>query len=263
MSAPPVSLREAQEAFRALEFKIRALPDEAAEPKRLDVGRAISLVLGVEKAIRGRRDDIRRHTPTFDLTHYDELGTSALAAWYLELNETDSTREVPALVEEAKNLRQLLVRLAELFVLTNDLDADQVAPLGKSQAHIEIAGELVQLASIFDQVWDEIDGRHPLERSTLDRAAELGTELAAAIGFERINTERSETTVMKHKAMTLLLEHYEEVRALIKYLDRDKDGAKLVPSIFKANMFGPRRSRDPRSPTGEPPTDPNPSPSGD
>lgn len=243
MSAPTVGIKEAQEAFDAVESKLKAMPEEAAAPNRLEIGRGVSMILGVEQTIRGMRDEIREHAPTFDLTHLDELRTAALAAWFLELTETRPTRDVPVLAEEGKELRALLVKGAELLVMTGDFDADQVANIGKSRTHIDIAGELVQLASMFDQVWDEIGGRLPLERSVIDRASELGTELSAAIGYERVNTEASESTVLKRKAVSLLLEHYNEVQAVILYIRRgSKDCERLVPSAFRANFTG-RKSK--------------------
>lgn len=243
---PTPRIREAQEAFARLEPEIEMLRSVEQPPPRVDVGRAVALVLGAHARILPHRRDMIRLCKATDIAALDRLRMIALAAWHAHLQVDvvrEATRDLPALLDEARPLREELLRAAELLAFYGVFDPERTGAIRAGSGNIDTAEDLVQLATLFEEAWTEIEGRAPVTREMIERAGVLGVEILETIGIER-GAPRGQRDVvqMRNAAFALLVDNYDVVRRAVTYLRwTEGDADALAPSLFTARRR-PRRA---------------------
>lgn len=234
---------EAKDAFARIEAQIRArLADKAPIP-RFEPSRACSLALGTAQRILVYRDAVAAGCKLTDIAALDSLNDVALAAWHtlLMYAEVPGQNSAQALAEEARPLREDLLKSAELLAHFRILDEARVASIRAGSGYDDLAADLVQLSALYDEHWPQADGKVPVTRAMVERASRLGTELKQAVA--RRPDERLvqiEVIELRNAAFNLLLDQYNEVRRAISYLRWNQgDADTIAPSLYS----GRRRSR--------------------
>lgn len=238
----PGTPNEAAEAYARLEAEIEAVPDARMQRVSTDVPMAVSLVLGALPEIEGLVPDLSDVFKNPPIDRIERLRDRALALLFAHiLWAPRATKLIEEELQEARLLRQQLLSAADAHVKFGQMDARSVEVIRQGSGHLDRANDLIALAALFWANWDAIAARTMVTEEQLERASILGTFLVAELGAKALGTgaaaQRAELGKRRHKAFTLLIEDYNEVRAAIQYLRR-KEG--------DANAFAPslhRRSR--------------------
>ena len=259
---------EAREAFEMLFEAIEARrAEEVAPPSpRVDIGRAVALVLGASTQVRPLRAEIVRRCPDTDITNLDRLPTVALAAWYASLlaeSEPEAAPTVAPLIAEARPLREKLLRAAELLAHYEIFDPDVVAEIRSGFGNLDTAEDLVKLARLFEEGGEAARDQSPVTEAMVERAAQLGASLVQAIGEAKsTQTAAPEVVGRRNAAFALLLETYGQVRRAVTYLRwSEGDADALAPSIYTARRVsrsGSGRASARRAQGGAAPDDASP-----
>jgi hypothetical protein len=230
--APP---NAAADAFAKIEPELAALPAEALAPLTFDPSAAVASVLAAAPRIREHRDAIAIELPKHGLRAVDELETYAQAAWYAHLlhaYSSSSPESAKALLDEAAKLREGLLIAAEALAHRALLDVDAVARLRKGGANPDLAGDLTVLATLFKDAWGKVSSKTAVERSEVERAAELGPAVLVATAAKK--HKNTDTEAQRARAFALLVDAYDGCRRAIAYLRwKEGDLDAIAPSLFK------------------------------
>jgi hypothetical protein len=224
----------AADAFAKVEAELAALAPEAIAPVTIDPAAAVTAVLAAAPRIREHRSAIEEQLPKHPLQAIDQLEMYAQAAWYAHLVHAysgTSPESAKALLEEATRLRDGLLIAAEALAHRAMLDVDTIARIRKGGG-ADLAGDLTLLASLFKDSWGKVSSKTAVERSEIDRAAELGPAVLVATAAKKHKS--TDTEGQRNRAFTLLLDAYDNARRAIGYLRwKEGDLDTIAPSLFK------------------------------
>lgn len=258
----PGSPQEAALAFALVEPEMAALDGGRLATINVDVPRAVVTALGARPALLALRPQILAELPRFPLGSLDKLETYALAAWYahlLSLPVSPAEDAYKPLVEEATGLRARMLVAAEALAHGGVLDAQHVAQIRSGKGHIDMANDLVALATLFTNEREAVEGKTVVTTAEIERAATLGPELLIALGVRAQTPPRSPSQIadQRKRAFTLLVRAYDECRRAVAYLRwSEGDANKVAPSLF-ANPPKPLKSaKAPLAVEAPPPSNP-------
>lgn len=250
-SVSPPRPSSAEEAFVLAKPAIDAVPSDALVVINLDIPEVVSATLGVLSRIRALRPELAR-LPDFDLDLVDHLELYALAAWHahLEAQRPGGRAAVQVLLEEATTLRLDLLREAESLVSRGVFEGSAVAAIRAGQGHVDMANDLVALATLYQKGWKLIAGRSFVTEAEVERAARLGSELLLAIGRREHEREapHSAAGLTRARAYTLFARAYEEVRRGVGYLRWYRgDAESIAPTLYRirAPRKAPKKAVEP------------------
>lgn len=264
------SIDDVHVSFLAYE---RVLPDAEAIPAAdlrnlaIKPGQLGALVLGTQPAIISLHEQLEATFKKYDKSMVRVLKDTAYALFYAEILvrqvEDPETRAAP-LLEEAKPLRAKLLRWAEPLAAEGWFDRDVIADIRSKRGHLETAMALIQLSNMFQQVWDRFGGNPIITEEEIDRAGELGSKLAAAVGEDRYSGQLEEVSNIRNRMLHLLFERYRVLRLWV-HLIRDEaghnDGDTFCPSPYVGRGRRPGDNGQARpEPTPEPTPAPEPTP---
>lgn len=227
-------------------------PDEAERTILLNVPAVVALGLGALPNLERMRPAIEAKLPGYHAEHIGKLRDYALAALYAHLRAIRRRApepNLPALLAEAAPLREGMLVAAEALAYVGAVDRTQVAGIRSGSGHLDLANDLIELATLFGEQWSELSTKTALTRAEVDRAAELGPALVAALGRRDLGTdaEASAYEDERRRSFWLFFRAYEESRRAVGYLRwHEGDVDELVPSLFTTR----RRSRE--APVDEP-----------
>lgn len=257
----PDSTEPAANALAKVEAEMAALQPTDLAPINVDIPRAVATALGARPALFALRPRIVKELPYFPIASLDELDTYALAAWYAHLLSLPAKPNESAhkpLVSEATALRSSLLVAAQALAHRNLVDPAHVEQIRRGLGHIDLASDLVALATLFTNSWSDIEGKTTVTLLEVERAQTLGPELLAAIGVRdgAVRRPASQLADRRRRAFTLFARAYDDCRQAVGYLRwKAGDAAKLAPSLA-----GPRtkpRNLAPASPPdASPPVEP-------
>ena len=259
-AAKPSVPKEAASAYAAVEAQVKALAPDALQPINIDIPRAVSIAVGAVPHLAKMRD-VAAKLPGFDITHMDLIGTYALAAWHahlLALPEVTS-RQLAALLEEAKPIRDHLLLAAELLAHKGYFDKRSVEAIRAGQGNLDAANDVVALSALFAAAWANIENRTTVTWEEVERAAVLGPQILIALGERSMHTGAEPGAMTanerRQRAFTLFVRAYDECRRAATYLRwQEGDADELVPSLYSGRN-APRRGPDdaePAAPAGPP-----------
>lgn len=236
----PGSAIEAAEAFGRIRNDIEALPADRVGRVTADVPRAVSLALGALPLIESLLPDMADVFKRPPEAEVRRLRDRALALLYTHLLYTPPSKQLEADLEEARVLREQLLGAADAHVLFGHIDRESVAKIREGAGHLDRANDLIALAALFDSAWPVIGAQTPVKPAQIDRAAELGTALVAALGGKELDVgalEGGRTPAdLRNRAFRLLITDYEEIRAAVQYLRRHEgDADAFAPSLHRRN----------------------------
>lgn len=236
----PASPAAALAAYGRVEPKLLALGPDDLVTVYVEVPRAVSAVLGALPHLRELREEIVRDLPNHPIDLLDELEDYVLAAWYADLlYSTPATElDLKKLTEEAAGLRESLLVAAEALAHRNLLDKQRVADIRKGKGHADLASDLVSLNELFRSGWDKVRAKTAVEDEELNRAADLGMRLLAALaskpGKGASAPKLTDAADRRARAISLVAKAYEECRRAVAYLRwHDGGDSELAPSLLQ------------------------------
>lgn len=233
--ATPSAPNAAADAFAKVEPELASLAAEALAPVTIDLQSAVASVLAAAPRIREHHDAIVEQLPKHPISALEKLETYAQAAWYAHLLHTYSSaspESAKALIEEGTRLRDGLLIAAEALAHRNLLDADAVAGIRKGTGNVDLAGDLTALADLFRESWGKVSSKTAVEKTEIDRAAELGPAVLVASAAKKHKT--TDTEAQRARAFTLLVNAYDACRQALAYLRwKEGDADTIAPSLFK------------------------------
>jgi hypothetical protein len=236
-SSAPSAPNAAAEAFAKIEPELAALAAEELAPITVDVSAAVTAVLAAAPKILAHREEIVEQLPLHPIEQIDGLTTYAHGAWYAHLLHTyasGSPEAAKAMIDEAQKLREDLLVAAEALAHRGMLDADVVAKIRKGQGHADTANDLTTLAQVFTASWSKVGSKTAVERSEVDRAAELGPAVMVAIDVRKHGAKSTDTEGQRARAFALLARAYDGCRRALAYLRwAEGDADTIAPSLFK------------------------------
>jgi hypothetical protein len=122
---------------------------------------------------------------------------------------------------EARRLRGVLLKKAEMLATTGHLPAAAVEKIRQGHGFIDTANDCIALAALFRRYRAKLADTQAVTPVELGRAAELGSELAAALALDPRLVKKSDETTPPSRATdtrdrlwTLLLRGHRELRRL-------------------------------------------------
>lgn len=236
-STAPSAPNAAADAFAKIEPELAALTPEELTPITVDVSAAVTAVLAAAPKILAHRDEIVEQLPLHPIAQIDELETYAHGAWYAHLLHTyanGSPEAAKTMIDEAQKLREDLLVAAEALAHRGMLDADAVAKIRKGQGHADTANDLTALAQLFQSSWSKVSSKTAVEKTEVDRAAELGPAVMVAIAVRKHGAKSTDTEGQRTRAFALLARAYDGCRRALAYLRwSEGDADTIAPSLFK------------------------------
>lgn len=239
-SAPTISPAAAFAAYGRVEPKLLALTPEDLVTVYVEVPRAVSAVLGALPHLRSMRDEIVQNLPNHPIEALDQLEDYAYAAWYADLLYSTPASELDTkkLTEEAGTLREGLLVGAEALAHRNLLDPKRVGDIRKGRGHADLASDLIALAELFREGWDKVRTKTAVEEEEVDRAADLGVRLLAAVALKpgkgAAQPKITDAADRRARAITVVAKAYEECRRAVAYLRWHEGGdGELAPSLLQ------------------------------
>ncbi|CAN93739.1 MULTISPECIES: hypothetical protein [Sorangium] len=237
----PSSPAAALAAYGRVEPKLLELGPDDLVTVYVEVPRAVSSVLSALPHLRELRDEIVRDLPNHPIAMLDELEDFALAAWYADLLYSTPASELDAkkLTEDAGTLREGLLVAAEALGHRNLLDKQRVADIRKGKGHADLASDLIALAELFRGSWDKVRAKTAVEDEELERAADLGVRLLAALAAKPGKGSSAAPKITdagdrRARAISLVAKAYEECRRAVAYLRWHEGGdGDLAPSLLQ------------------------------
>lgn len=236
----PSSPAAALAAYGRVEPKLLELGPDDLVTVYVEVPRAVSSVLSALPHLRELRDEIVRDLPNHPIAMLDELEDYVLAAWYADLLYSTPASELDTkkLTEEAGALREALLVAAEALGHRNLLDKQRVADIRKGKGHADLASDLIALAELFRSSWDKVRAKTAVEDEELERAADLGVRLLAALaakpGKGSSAPKITDAGDRRARAISLVAKAYEECRRAVAYLRwHDGGDGDLAPSLLQ------------------------------
>jgi hypothetical protein len=221
----------------------------------LDIPTAVSTVLGSLPEIRAQRDELAAKLPDFDPSALDKLEDYALAlsaAHAALLAASQPSSELRAVVEEATEVRELLLSDATALVRRGLLSSESIADLKGPMGFRNISTDVFHLVEAIRARWADIESKSAITQQELDRAERLQQRLNRLLGLKDQQTpDINAASEQRRRALTLLLRAYDEVRRAITYLRwKTNDIDDIAPSLF-AGRGGRRKSTEttPATPT--------------
>ena len=251
----PLTAATLAEAYRSVEHEILAIPKDQLVRISVDIPRAVQIAFGAAE----RLDEL---LPMLEeLSFYDpgparRLRTHAAAALHAHLVATNlgptRDRRLPALLEEARELRSNLMVGAESLAHFGMLPTEQVAALRAGTRRVDLASALSTLSVMLGEVWTEVEDKVPITRAMVARAAELGLALQVALGVRRLPRDplaSREAKMLRAQAFTLLTRTHDACRRGVTFLRWGQgDVDWYVPSLYLR-----RSTKRSRPSFGEPP----------
>jgi hypothetical protein len=224
----------------------------------LDIQQAITTVLGALPRIKVLRPEIVA-LPQFEVGPFDAIEAYARALAYAQtvyLAASTTQEALPALVERAVGIRDLLVSDATALARRGLLDSKRLADLKGGAGYLNVASDLGVLVRMLRERWSEVATKSAIQVAELDEAEQIFEHITLAVA-ER--TQQSTRAVAasddRQRAFTLLIKAYDQARRAVTYLRWDHhDIDKIAPSLW-AGRGGRSASNGGKNDRNEPPVD--------
>jgi hypothetical protein len=236
----PALNEEARAAFERMRPRLAAVAPDGIVRTNLAATRAIGVVIAAQPKIAELISDFEEQLPMFPVASIDTLRDLAFATYYAlhraapddDEAATDGP-ELEALVHEGTDLRQTLQLEAEALARRKLLPPDHVAALRGGRGYANLADGLVGLSTLLRDHWSAIESKTAATQADIARAQTLSLDLVERIGTRVLAENRAATRGDGHRALTLLVQTYDEIRAAVLYLRRkERDGNAIAPSLY-------------------------------
>ena len=229
---------DAAEAFGRVEAEVLGMDEDEVGRVTADIPFAASIALGALQNLRKLRERFVAAFTDPPLTELDRLGDYALAALYAHLRARAPTydqEQMQVLMEEARPLREQLLVAAEMYAAFAVIDAEVVAGIRAGKGHLDLAQDLLALATLYNANWSQMQGS-PVTAEMVQRSGTLGFELLQGLGARTVGEAEQEPEIgwaeRRARAFRLLVRAYGELRHATAYVRRHEgDAAQYAPSL--------------------------------
>lgn len=259
MNQNTIDPQGARKAFQQLEPRIRACDD--LRRSNVDIQRVAVVAAAIGRMVC--QPDMRVRFASlpaseFDITHVDSLEAMALATWHVSVERmtvtarTSDARVPQELVEEAKDLKQRMLKLATYYFEDDPAEGVEIASIREGNGHMDMAADLIRLGKLYERRQATLARDTNLYRpGDAHAASRMAHEILMYLGRDT-QDEADEWSEMVTRAWSLLVSSYEEVSAAGRWLFRHEASVdELFPSLYAVG----RTSARPR-PADEPTTHP-------
>ena len=216
-------------------------------PINLDPVVVGAILQGSLRNVLPQRDRIARTLLEFPIASIDNLELYALAliqaqAAYHAVNHR--YEKVPELVAEARKLRERLLVDVKAVVARKLVSSSVLGNLQSTKSHHGIALDVMALASVLRNHWEQISTRTAATLEELDRAEVFGDQLFLTVGQRKLSPEdAAKAELERRQAYTLAVRAYDEVRRVFTFLRwHEGDVDSLVPSLYGGRKV-PKRTK--------------------
>lgn len=250
MSSDPIlhdeAYPEASLALDALHATLLALARERVRPFRAPVTRAVPHALRLARSYRQDRarfvEALKR--AVFEPEAYDDVEQRALALWAADARlhaRREAQRALPPLLAEATPLRRELMRAGE-YLWGNDPElAVRIDALRSGRGHADLAEDLNRLVALFEGEWAYAEANSAVTRAQLNRAHQLGIEIARLLDGEESDAETATRRELRDRAAAYLEEAVTEIRRAAAYVFfHEPDRLDAYPSLYD-HLARPKR----------------------
>ena len=234
---PPPAFQDGFEAaYERRLAEIKAVPEEALVSLNLDVHAAVATVLGALPEIIALRGELAK-IPQLNVALVDRLEDFAQAAGEAHgrfVMAMTPDEDIVALNEEGSKIRDVIHTDAVALVKRGLLDAGVLSKFKGLVGYKNVGFDLIDWAIAMRDSWNKIQGKTGLTFEEIQKARQLGERLVRAAGLrEQGPTVAAEVTRIRHQAVSLLVNAYEEVRRGITFLRwREDDVDTIAPSLY-------------------------------
>ncbi len=251
-----------REAYLELEDEIAAVPEEALATINIDVLASVTTVIGALPELMALRDEFVTHLPTFDIGLLDkfEAYTLALAHAHAQHLGADQPEEdTAALAEAVSSQRELLLSDWRALARRGLVSGAKLQELKGTNGYRNSAGDVLTVAGIIRNRWDDCAGKTALTLAELDEAESLAYRLLSSLGRrEQAQAEMAAAVRTRQQAYTLFVRAHDQIRRGLCYLRWNVgDWEDLLPSLYAG------RGRKTRSDQAEASEESTPSGEGD
>lgn len=224
-------------AFKRVQPEALALAPSELTIVNIDIPTAVTMAIGKLPGLLALREQILRDLPSFDIAALDQLETYTLAtahAHALYLAASAPPEALARLTEEGEQIRQTLYSDAVALANRGLISGDRLGEFKAAVGYKNLAFDLLGLAALLRERWEQIAGKTALQLSELDRAELLGEELVKAIASrDKGQAAASEVTQQRLRTFTLFVRAYDQVRRAVGYLRwNEADVESVVPSLY-------------------------------
>lgn len=220
--------------------EMMALPREQVLVFNLDVLAAAIAVRGNLPEIRALQEEIKKTLPMCDATCIDKLERYAAAANYahmLHVTACEGTDELPVLHEEAVSTRDTFQADLAALAARGFINPTALRQYSGLSGYKNVAKDLLVQLAVLKANWKNIQGKTCIKAEEMDRADRLVTRITRAIGLrDQTPPTMASTAELQARAMTLLVNCYDEVRRAVSFLRWDEgDADRIAPSLYANN----------------------------
>ena len=252
LQEPPALVSRFRYAYDSLFAEICAVPEPVLVPITLDVPGTVTVVLGVWPKMRSLRSTIANTLADFPILVFDKVLVYALALGYAHTIYQTVTKRPNVLTELAKEgplQRAILFADATALTKRRIIDKSLLKSLHGTHGYKNVAFDLLALSNMLRTPGALSATRAAVNESDLDKVECLAEKLLVAASWRsRLPDTIIEATRNRQAAFTLLVNAYNEVRAAILYLRRQRgDADTFVPSLYvgRAKKRGPKSTKAP------------------
>lgn len=221
---PSVSARQifttsdANEAYRHFLPRVQAeVPADRAEICRLSIELVRANVDRGVRAILPQLDRVREKLPLCPIDDVLELPSLALGlvAAAGRIATAASEREIEARLEKFRPMRDLTLRQLEIFADLKLVPRQRVAAIRRGSGPVDSARDGVDIAGMFHELADTLDGKHPFSPDYLAVMAEHASWLLVQLrprGAQQKPSERSPEAVVRDQFWTVINQRYDHLR---------------------------------------------------
>lgn len=215
---------------------VDAVPDNHLEPISRDMDAVATRVLGVMHHLPRYTAELAT-LPRFDLARVQKLGDYAVALMYWHASASFSAPpkpELASMLRRAIVMRQRILHDLGALVRYDLLTPELIQGFGSGHAYLEVAHDLFGLSNLVHERWAEVGGKTLTTLEALDEATTLAMGIVQFMGDRDVAKEQvAQAVVRRHKAYTLVVRTYRELRDAMTFLRRaEGDVDRIVPSLF-------------------------------
>jgi hypothetical protein len=254
----PTGLAAIPAALDARREALMAMPgDRIQRSAKLDVGFAAETVMGRIPQIAPHRAALVALFGAMAGTLVDGLLTDARAAKQadVELLMGPPNGDYSEMEADVRAEHTLLITDAQSLANRRLLDAPRIEPARSVASYRALIQSTLALVALFNEKWPLIKDHTPITQTDLVRAANKADAMLLAIGEREQGSTRAPAAELRVRALSALLNNYDQVRRMLSYLRWEEDDADAIaPSLYARRGARRQREEDGVEPTTTPTT---------
>ncbi|MCK6511113.1 hypothetical protein L6R29_14215 [Myxococcota bacterium] len=235
LSKNPPADKDTRAAFQQHLAQIEAFPEAQVVAPTISVVDSVTLALQLHQQAQKDIARLRRLIASGELAEVSviELRTRALALWHAQARwqharKTKRPKSEQVHFPEALELRKEFLDAAD-YLWRRDARVKKILKeIREGTSQRDLADDLQQLAQLFLEHLDLIDGRTDITRDDIDRAITLSIQIMDTL----LEQDQKEAIRLRNRAYSLLADAYLDVFMAGRFIHRrDKDTSALYPSL--------------------------------